>query len=58
MILAINAELKNNGIATVIYEHGQPTNIEFLYNLLGSYVETAVQVEADMNTEDLLEEDE
>lgn len=58
VILAINSELNNNGIATVIYEHDQPTNIEFLNNLLVSYAETARQVEAEMDAEALLEEGE
>ena len=52
------SELNSNGISTVIYEHDQETNVEFLNNLLESYAETAAQVEAEMDAEALLEEGE
>lgn len=58
VILSINSELNNNGIATVIYEHDQATTTEFLNNLLESYAETAVQIEAEMDAEVLLKEGE
>ena len=58
VILSINSELNSNGISTVIYEHDQETNVEFLNNLLESYAETAAQVEAEMDAEALLEEGE
>lgn len=58
VILSINSELNSNGISTVIYEHDQKTNVEFLNNLLESYAEIDAQVEAEMNAEALLEEDE
>ena len=54
----INSELNSNGISTVIYEHDQKTNVEFLNNLLESYAEIDAQVEAEMNAEALLEEGE
>lgn len=58
VILSINSELNSNGISTVIYEHDQKTNVEFLNNLLESYAEIAAQVEAEMDAEALLEEGE
>lgn len=58
VILSINSELNSNGISTVIYEHNQKTNVEFLNNLLESYTEIAAQVEAEMDAEALLEEGE
>lgn len=58
VILSINSELNSNGISTVIYEHDQKTNVEFLNNLLESYAEIDAQVEAEMNAEALLEEGE
>ena len=54
VILSINSELNSNGISTVIYEHDQKTNVD----LLESYAEIDAQVEAEMNAEALLEEDE
>ena len=58
VILSKNSVLNSNGISTVIYEHDQETNVEFLNNLLESYAETAAQVEAEMDAEALLEEGE
>lgn len=55
VILSIDSELNKSEIVTVIYEHDRITNREFLNNLLGSYVETAEQVEEEMDREALLE---
>ena len=54
-ILSIDSELNKSGIATVIYEHDRITDREFLNNLLGSYAETAEQVDEEMDREALLE---
>lgn len=55
VILSIDSELNKSGIATVIYEHDRITDREFLNNLLGSYAETAEQVEEEMDREALSE---
>lgn len=50
-VLELYNELSLEGVNCSLYEHNNPTTIEFLSNLLGSYEETKKQVEEDIENE-------
>ena len=51
IIIAIQQEMKKNGINSEIYEHDEITTIEFLNNLLTAYKETEQQIEMELLNE-------
>ena len=55
IIIAIQEDMKNNGIDSEIYEHDEITTIEFLNNLLLSYKETEKQIDMEIDDEVLRE---
>lgn len=50
-ILKLYNELNLEGVNCGLYEHNNPTNIDFLNNLINSYEETSKQVEEDIERE-------
>lgn len=50
-VLELYNELNSEGVSCSLYEHNNPTTIEFLNNLLDSYEETRKQVEEDIDRE-------
>ena len=50
-LLKLYNELNSEGVNCSLYEHNNPTTIEFLNNLLNSYEDTRKQVEEDIDRE-------
>jgi len=50
-VLELYHDLSLEGVNCSLYEHNNPTTIEFLNNLLGSYEETKKLVEEDIENE-------
>ena len=50
-ILELYNELNSEGVNCSLYEHNNPTTIEFLNNLLNSYEDIRKQVEEDIDRE-------
>ncbi len=55
-ILHCYSELTKIGISPSLFEHGRPTSIEFLNNLNKTYQEISDEIDAEIDSEDDIDE--